>query len=379
MVIRLKLNIKQLEKWTNAFGPSGFEREVAIMVKDYVAPFADEVTQDRTGSVIFKKGDKGPKIMIAGHIDEIGFIVTGISKEGYLTFNQLGGWWDQTLLSQCVIIRTRDGTKIRGIIIAKPPHILSPEERNKVVTKDKMFIDVGCKNEKEVKALGIEVGNPAVPESKFELWKRTQLIKDPDSGKVTKKKVTLAVNKAFDDRMGAFVMAEVIRRLKEENLDHPNQVYGVATVQEEVGLRGAQTSAQIIQPDVGFAIDVGIASDVPGVNKVTMATEMSKGPIVLAADGSMLPNPNLKHFVMDVAKEIGIDYQIGTIFKGGTDAGVMHKVGSGCPSLVLGVATRHIHSHNGILDIEDIEKCVTLLVEVIKKLDKKTVDSFTKI
>ncbi|NHJ48628.1 MAG: M42 family metallopeptidase [Asgard group archaeon] len=379
MVILLKLNIKQLEKWTNGFGPSGFEREVAIMVKDYVAPFADEVLHDRTGSVIFKKGDNGPKIMLAGHIDEIGFMISGISKEGYLTFNPLGGWWDQTLLSQCMIIRTRDGTKIKGIIVAKPPHIIASEERNKIVTKDKMFVDVGCKSKKEVKALGIEVGNPAVPDATFELWKRTQLIKNEETGKVTKKKVTLAVNKAFDDRMGAFIMAEVIRRLKEENMDHPNQVYGVATVQEEVGLRGAQTSAQMIQPDVGFAIDVGIASDVPGVKKPTMTTEMSKGPLILAADGSMLPNPNLKHFVMDVAKDIGIDIQIGIIARGGTDAGVMHKVGAGCPSLALGVATRHIHSHNGILDIEDIEKCVTLLVEVVKRLDKKTVESFTKI
>jgi endoglucanase len=375
----LKMNIEQLEKWTNAFGPSGFELEVAKLVKDYVAPFADEVLQDRTGSVIFKKGDKGPKIMIAGHIDEIGFIISGISKEGYLTFNQLGGWWDQVLLSQRMIIKTRDGTKIKGIIIAKPPHILEPEERKKVVTKDKMFVDVGCKSKKEVEALGIKLGDPAVPDSTFELLKRTQIVKDEDTNEKTEKEVTLAIAKGFDDRIGAFVMAEALRRIKEENINHSNQIYGVATVQEEVGLRGAQTSAQMIQPDLGIAIDVGISGDVPGVNKTKITTEMSKGPIILVADGSMLPNPNFKHFIMDVAKEIGIELQLGIIARGGTDAGAIHKTGIGCPSICLGIATRHIHSHNGILDLNDVEECITLVVELIKRLDKKTIDSFTKI
>ncbi|NHK31695.1 MAG: M42 family metallopeptidase [Asgard group archaeon] len=373
------MNIDQLEKWTNAFGPSGFELEVAKLVKDYVAPFADEVLQDKTGSVIFKKGDKGPKIMIAGHIDEIGFIISGISKEGYLTFNQLGGWWDQVLLSQRMIIKTRDGTKIKGIIIAKPPHILTPEDRTKVVTKDKMFVDVGCKSKKEVEALGIKLGDPAVPDSTFELLKRTQIIKDEDTKKKTKKEVTLAIAKGFDDRIGAFIMAEALRRIKEENINHPNQVYGVATVQEEVGLRGARTSAQMIQPDLGIAIDVGISGDVPGVDKTTMTTEMSKGPLLLVADGSMLPNPNFKHFIIDVAKEIGVELQLGIIARGGTDAGVIHITGIGCPSVCLGIATRHIHSHNGILDLNDVEQCITLIVELIKRLDKETIDSFTKI
>jgi endoglucanase len=375
----MKLNIEQLEKWTNAFGPSGFEQEVAIMVKDYVAPFADEVSQDRTGSVIFKKGDKGPKIMLAGHIDEIGFIISGINEQGFLTFNQLGGWWDQVLLGQRIVIKTRDGTKIKGIIISKPPHILEPEERKKVVTKDKMFVDVGCKNKKEVLNLGIQIGDPAIPDATFELLKRTQIIKDEETGKKTEKEVTLAVNKAFDDRMGAFIMAEVLRRLKEEKISHPNQIYGVATVQEEVGLRGAQTSAQIIQPDIGFAIDVGISGDIPGISKTKNTTEMSKGPHILAADGSMIANPRLKNFVVDIAKEKGIDLQVGILFRGGTDAGKMHLVGSGCPSLAIGVPTRHIHSHYGILDINDLKLCVDLLVEVIKRLDQKTIDSFTKI
>ncbi|MGC9779123.1 MAG: M42 family metallopeptidase [Candidatus Heimdallarchaeota archaeon] len=349
------------------------------MVKDYTTPFTDEVLHDKTGSLIFKKGNKGPKIMLAGHIDEVGFIVSGISKDGFITFNQLGGWWDQVLLSQRVVIKIRDETKIKGIITSKPPHILGAEERNKVVTKDKMFIDVGCKSKKEVEFLGIKIGDPIIPDATFELIKRKQFIKDEESNKTTEKDAILAVGKAFDDRLGAFIISEVLRIIKEEKIEHPNQIFGVATVQEEVGLRGARTSAHMIQPDIGFALEVDISGDVPGVTETTSPAKMSKGPSVLAADGSMLANPYLKHFVIDVAKEMGIDIQLSIMFRGGTDAGAIHVAGSGCPSLVLGIPTRHIHSHYGILDIADIEKCVELLIEVLKRLDQKTVDSFIKI
>ncbi|MFW9924844.1 MAG: M42 family metallopeptidase [Candidatus Thorarchaeota archaeon] len=375
----MKLNINQLEKWTNGFGPSGFEREVAIMVKEYMEPMSDEIIQDKTGSLIFRKGDKGPKIMIAGHIDEVGFIVSGISKEGFISFKQLGGWWDQVLLSQKVLIKIRDGTKISGIICSKPPHILTPEERTKVVSKDDMFVDIGCKSEKEVKNLGVQIGDPIIPDSKFETIKRTQIIKNEETNKTVEREATLAVGKAFDDRVGMFIIAEVFRRLKEEKIAHPNQIYGVATVQEEVGLRGARTAAHVIQPDIGFALEVDISNDIPGIKKNMTNAEMSKGPSILTADSSMIPNPELKHFVIDVAKEMKIDLQLSMLFGGGTDAGVIHITGPGCPSICFGIPTRHIHSHYGILDLEDVEKCVNLFIEVLKRLDQKTVDSFTKI
>lgn len=374
----MDLDISFLEKMSNGFGPSGHEIEVAKIVKEYVNKFADEVSQDRTGSLIFKIGDSGPKIMLAGHIDEIGMIITGINKEGYLSFHQIGGWWDQSLLTQRVLIRTKKGDIHRGIISAPPPHVLDPEARKKVVTKDKMFIDVGCKSKKEIENLGIQIGDPVVPNSKFELLERTQIEKN-DKGEEKKKDVILAVGKAFDDRIGAFIAAEVMKRLKGENIPHPNQLYGVATVQEEIGLRGARTSAQMIQPDVGFALEVDISGDVPGVSKLKAPSEMSKGVSILAGDASMIPNPRLRHFVIDIAKELKIDYQDSIVMGGGTDAGVIHITGSGCPSLVLGVPTRHIHSHNGILDLGDVEKAVNLLIEVIKRLDQKTVASFTEI
>ncbi|MHA2172830.1 MAG: M42 family metallopeptidase, partial [Candidatus Kariarchaeaceae archaeon] len=301
------MNIDQFEAWTNEFGPSGFEREVGKLIKSYVSQFADEVTNDKTGSLIFRKGDSGPKIMLAGHMDEIGFLITGISKEGFLTFTQLGGWFDQALLNSRVYIRTRDGSKILGLIVAKPPHVIDPSEREKVIVKAKMFIDVACKSQKEVAALGIRIGDPAVPDSTFQLIKRKQLVNN--NGNEEEKEVTLAIGKAFDDRIGAFIAAEVIRRLKEENITHPNQVFGVATTQEEIGLRGARTAAHYVHPDIGFALEVDISGDVPGIEKTKAPAEMSKGVSIFVADGSMLPNSNLKEFVIDISKEKGIDYQ----------------------------------------------------------------------
>jgi len=370
-------NIEFLEKMCNAFGPPGHEIEVAKIVKNYVKDFSDEVFNDKTGSLIFKIGDSGPKIMIAGHIDEIGFLVTGIDKLGYLTFNQIGGWWDQSLLTQIVLIRTKKGDTFRGVIAAAPPHILPAEARTKVVTKDKMFIDVGCKSKKEIQGLGIAIGDPIIPDAKFEILKRTQIIKKGTEEQ--KNNVTLVMGKAFDDRIGAFIAAEVIRQLKEEKISYPNQIYGVATVQEEVGLRGAQTAAQIIKPDIGIALEVDIAGDVPGVSKLKAPSEMSKGVSILAGDASMIPNPRLRNFVIEIAKELKIDYQDSVVMGGGTDAGRIHLTGPGCPSIVLSIPTRHIHSHNGILDLGDVEKAIKLIKEVIIRLDQKNIDSFTEI
>ncbi len=370
-----------LERLCNAFGPSGFEHEVQRTVRDYGAPLADEVLYDRLASVIFRKGDGGPKIMLAGHVDEIGFVITDIEKNGFLRFHQLGGWWDQTLLTQEVVIRPSKGDeKIIGVIGAPPPHVLSPEARKKVVTKDKMFIDIGASSAKEVRELGIRVGDPAVPYSEYRTMRRKRVEKadadDKDSEEVTRE-VTLAVAKAFDDRIGVFIALQVLRRLAQEGIEHPNTVYSVSTTQEEVGLRGARTAARVIMPDVGFSLDVDISGDVPGVEGLVQ--KMGKGVSISAGDGSMIPNPRLRAFVLDVAEEAGIRHQPAFLKAGGTDAGVIHLTGIGAPSLFIGIPTRHIHSHHGILDLSDVESAVDLLVEVIKRLDADTVTSFTEV
>jgi endoglucanase len=378
----IKVNVELLEKLCNAFGPTGHEEEVQRIVRDYGKNFAPSVEYDRLGSVIFKKigEDSGPKIMLAGHADEIGFVITGIEKTGFLTFHQLGGWPDQNLLAQEVVIRPfKDGEKIIGIITAKPPHVLTPEERKKVVTKENMFIDIGCSSKKEVEQLGIRVGDPAVPHAFFRSMTRQKKIQTNETEEKSSKtrSTTLAASKAFDDRVGVFIILEVLRRLQEDNINHPNTVYCVSTTQEEVGLRGARTAAQKIIPDIGFAVDVDISGDVPGIKGLNQ--KMGKGVCISAGDGSMIPNPRLRRFAIELAEEKDIPYQPSFLKVGATDAGIIHLTGMGTPSLFIGIATRHIHSHHGILDLEDVEAGINLLVEMIRKLDWETVNSFSQL
>jgi len=352
-----------LKEMLESFGPAGFERETASIVKKAVKPFADEVTTDKLGSVIFnRKGtEEKPKVLLAGHIDEVGFVVSGIDENiGFLTFNALGGWWDQVLLSQRVVVRTEKGD-IQGVIAAKPPHLLPPEEQKKVVEKKAMRIDIGATSRKEAEQMGVRIGDPVVPMSPF----------------TTIKNGKLGMGKAFDDRIGAFTAIEVVRRLAEGKVKHPNTVYGAATVQEEVGARGAATVAHIVDPDVTVVIEVDIAGDVPGVQPSEAPTRIGKGPSILTFDSSMIPNQPLKQFVIDTAEKLKIPYQLSIVAGGGTDASRIHMSRAGCPSIVVGVPTRHIHSHVGILSFQDVENAIKLTMELVKRFDEKTVKGFT--
>ncbi len=364
-----------------SFGPSGFERDPVSLVKAYVRPFADEIGSDRLGSLHFSAAGKSarPVVLLPGHVDEVGFIVSGVNAHGFLTFNALGGWFDQVLLGQKVRIRTSKGVVI-GVIAAKPPHILPPEERAKVVTRDKMFIDIGCSNEREARDMGVRIGDPAVPDSPFYTITKN-VYRKPEGGGEEKAAGTtmIACGKAFDDRVGAFIAAEVVRRLKEGRIAHPNMVVGAATVQEEVGLRGARTSAHVVQPDVCITLEVDIAGDVPGIEAHEAPTKMGFGPAILTYDASMIPNQGLKDLIVRVAEETGIPWQFSQMKGGGTDAGAIHIANAGCPSIVLTVPTRHIHSHVGMVSISDIDNAVALIVEVVQRLDARTVESFTAI
>ena len=363
-----------LEKLTNCFGPSGFEREALKIVRDYVKPYSDKISLDKLGSLQFiKKGSSdSPIILLPGHVDEVGFIVSGINKLGYVTFNPLGGWFDQVLLGQRVRIRTEKGD-VDGLIAAKPPHLLTEEERSKVIKKDMMFIDVGASNEDEAKAMGIRIGNPIAPISNFSMLEKKKIKEGKAKGKET-----ICFGKAFDDRVGAFVASEVVKRLSVNKIKHPNTVVGAATVQEEVGLRGARTTGYMIKPDVCLTLEVDISGDVPGIEPHQAPTKMGDGLSLTTYDSSMIPNQGLVEFIIKTAERAKIPYQLSTIARGGTDAGVIHISHIGCPSVVLGVPTRHIHSHVGVFSINDLENCVRLVVELIKRLDKKTVDGFTK-
>ncbi len=351
---------KLLKELTEASGVSGYEAEVRSIIRRYFEPLG-EITQDKLGSLICRK--KGatakPKIALAGHMDEVGFMVKLITKEGFIRFTPLGGWWDQVLLAQRVVIKTRKGDVI-GVVGAKPPHLLAEEERKKIVEKKDMYVDIGATSQQEVEKAGVCVGDPIIPVSQF------SILANP--------KTYLA--KALDDRLGCALMISVMQKLAKES--HPNCLYGVATVQEEVGTRGAFTCADVIDPDVAIIAEVEIAGDVPGIKPEESAVKLGAGPVLLVYDARMLPNLKLRDLVIDTAKKNDIPLQLSAMEGGATDGGPIHLHKVGVPTIVFSVPTRHIHSHNAIFHRNDFDNAVKLLTAVIKELDAKSVTGLTK-
>ncbi|WP_184663316.1 M42 family metallopeptidase [Texcoconibacillus texcoconensis] len=350
-----------LKELTDANGIPGNEREAREVMTRHISPYADEVTQDNLGSLIAKKDGTvtdGPKVMVAGHLDEIGFMVTNIDDNGFLKFQTVGGWWEQVMLAQRVTVMTKEGN-VPGVIGSKPPHILPPEARKKAVDQKDMFIDIGATSREEAEQFGVRPGDSVVPVCDFTVMKNEKML----------------MAKAWDNRIGCAIAIEVLKRLK--NAEHPNTVYGVGTVQEEVGLRGAKTSAHYIQPDIAFGVDVGIAGDTPGVSEKDAQSKMGEGPQIIMYDKSMISHKGLRDFVTDTADEKEIPYQFDSIAGGGTDSGSIHLTANGVPALSITVATRYIHTHAAVLHRDDFEHAVQLIVEVIKKLDKQTVERIT--
>jgi endoglucanase len=303
--------------------------------------------------------DSGPRVMLAGHMDEVGFMVKHVTQEGFLRFLPLGGWFDQVLLGQRVLIKTRNHGDVLGVIGAKPPHLLPAEERALVVKREKMYIDIGATSKAEADASGVLPGDAVIPHASFETLA---------SGKAY-------MSKAFDDRVGTALVISALQELKTR--EHPNTVYGAVTVMEEVGLRGAKTSAWEADPDVAIVLESDIAGDVPGIKPEQSNIKMGAGPSLLIYDRSMIPNQPFRNFTMDTAEAIGVPLQLASVEAGGTDAGAIHQHKTGVPSIVLGVPARHIHSDSSIIHRADFDHSVKLLVELLVRLDSATVASFT--
>lgn len=337
-----------LEKLSNACGVAGREEEVRNLMKSFLKPYVDEVREDKLGNVIgIKKGKKeAPKIMLAAHMDEIGLLVKTISKEGFLQFAKIGGIDDRILLAQKVMVYTEKGL-LHGIIGSKPPHIQKEEERKKVLAYDELFIDIGAENQEEAKKMGVKIGDPVGFDIKF--------------AKVGKDTV---IGKAFDDRVGCAVMIEAMKSLEKTECT----VYAVGTVQEEVGLRGATTAAFGICPDVGIALDVTVAGDVPGVREVEAPIRLRKGPSIEVADMGLITHPKVLRLLVEAAEENKIPYQLETGLPGSTDAARIALTREGVPSGVISVPTRYIHSPVSLLSLEDAEKSVKLTVAAIQKI-----------
>ncbi len=350
-----------LKAITEADGVPGYESDIRAIMREYLEDVA-VIQQDKMGSFIGSHagaGEDAPRVMLAGHMDEIGFMVRHISKEGFVKFLPLGGWWDQVLLGHRVRIKTSKGD-VLGVLGAKPPHLLSGDEAKKLVEKTDMYIDVGARSEEEVREFGVRPGDPIIPVSDF----------------VVMANPSFYLCKAFDNRLGCALAMQALRQAAADG--HPNTVYAVGTVQEEVGLRGARTSAFAIDPDVGIVLEVDIAGDVPGIKPEESAVKMGGGPTMLVYDRSMIPNLKLRDLVIATAEELEIPLQFSAMSGGATDGGPMHLHNAGVPTVVIGVPTRHIHSHNAMICREDYDQALTLVSALVQKLDAETVAGLTR-
>jgi putative aminopeptidase FrvX len=346
-----------LEELTNAYGPTGFEGPVREIMRRELAPLSNDIETDGVGSLIVRyEGTSGsPRVMLAAHMDELGMLVKYITPEGFVKFQTLGGWLDQGLINQRFVILTHKGT-VQGVTGLKTPHVMSPEDRKKTPKREDMFIDVGATSDDDARErLGIRPGDPIAPDSKF-----TQL----NGG-------SLYLGKAFDDRVGLGAMVEVMRQLNAT--PPPNTTFVVATVQEEVGLRGATTSSYKVRPDVGINLEAGVASDYPGTNSDEAQEKLGKGPGIFLHDSSMLPNIKLRDLVVSVAEEKSIPVQFELLSGYGEDGGEMQRSYEGIPTINIAVPVRYLHNHNGIIDRNDFDAVVELVSGVIRRLDEETV------
>jgi tetrahedral aminopeptidase len=323
-----------IQKLVETQGPSGYETQIRAVVRDEVEPYADEVKVDALGNLIVRKGSggaEGMKIMLAAHIDEIGVMVTQVDENGFVRFTTLGGVRPYT----CVGGRVRFLNGKSGVINMEPL-----EDMSKMPTFEQLFIDMGYSNRDETPA---RVGDVATFDRPFlDLGGRL-------------------VAKSLDDRIGAAVLIETLRRIK----DTPHQLYFVFSTQEEVGVRGATAAAFGIDPDLGLAVDVTGTGDAPQRTKVRMDVSLGKGPAIKVRDGGMLADRRVVDWMVKSAEQLGLPYQMEILEAGSTDARAMQLTRAGIPAGCLSIPCRYIHSPSEMVDFTDVQQAVTLLTELV--------------
>ena len=341
----MAINVELLAEICEAAGAPGFEQRIREIVIREVTPLVDEVRLDNMGNVTaIKKGKESKKVMIGAHMDEIGFIVTHIDDNGFLRFHTLGGFDPKTLTAQRVIVHGKKD--LVGVMGSKPIHVMTPEERTKSPKTTDYFIDMGMPK-KEVEKF-IQIGNPITRERKL-----------IEMGN--------CINcKSIDNRVSVFILIEALRELKET----PYDVYGVFTVQEEVGIRGANVSTQEIQPDFGFGLDTTIAYDVPGAAPHEKITELGKGTAIKVMDSSTICDYRMVEYMKQIAKNNNIKHQLEILTGGGTDtAGIQRFTAGGSIAGAVSIPTRHIHQVIEMADKDDIRSSIDLLVACVSSLD----------
>ncbi|WP_025728872.1 glutamyl aminopeptidase [Atopobacter phocae] len=347
-----------IKTFTEAQGTSGFEKPIREMMREAMEPFVDEIQQDGLGGIFGIKRAKNhnedtPVVMFASHMDEVGFMVTNINKQGLFNVAPLGGWNPHVVSSQRFTLFTQKGT-YPCISSSVPPHLLRGTSGKKDITVDDILFDAGFESAEEAHEYGVRIGDAIVPQSETVLT-------------ANKKRI---ISKAWDNRYGCIALIETLHAIKDIELPY-TLVIG-ANVQEEVGLRGARVSTHQFQPDLFFAVDCSPANDLTG--KENVQGRLDDGFLMRIQDPRMITLPQMVQFLRETADAHGIKYQ-DFISKGGTDAGAAHLVGNGIPSAVIGVPGRYIHTHQTLFSIADYQAALSMIIEVIKTLDKDTISN----
>jgi endoglucanase len=350
VVFKLTDIIRLFESLSNAFGPPGNEDEVRTILIKELEKHTDETRVDKLGNIFFYHHGKNdlPKVMLAAHMDEVGFIVTFIDSNGFLRFHTLGGITSNVIPGQTILLRGTKGD-LKGLVGTKPPHLTREEERNKAVTMDELFIDIGAASPEEVEQKGVEIGTNGVFDIRF-----TEL-----GGGYLK-------GKALDDRAGCTVLAEVFKALK----DSPYNLVAVGTVQEEMGMRGARTAAYQIDPDYALALEGTFAADVPGSSPEKVSSKLKDGPVVTILDQTVMAHPTVLKTLIKVGKEKSLPFQFKKVPMGGTDSGAIHLTKAGIPSGTVAVPCRYIHGPASVTHVDDVRNTVSLVAEFVKAISR---------
>ena len=356
-----KQRLDLLKRLSEVSGISGDEREVAKLVKAELADVADSIEFDNLGSLIATVNGKdkdAPVVMLSAHMDEVGFVVRAIEKGGYLRLHNVGGWWPHVVLAQEFTVKTRDGKEYLAVSGAQPPHGMPAEQRNRVLEVKDLYLDLGVSSDEDVKNLGIRLGDTVTPRQSFAIM---------NDGKTL-------LGKAWDDRVAVAVGIEVLKEIKKLGIDAT--VVLAATVQEEVGLRGARTSAQKIKPDLAFALDVTMSYDLPG--SPVLDTKLGAGAALSVMDGSVIAHRGLFDYVEAIAKKHDVKYTYDVMTAGGTDSGEIHKVGEGVVNMTLSIPCRYFHSHTSLVHYDDVSASIDLLVHTLKTIKNDTLTALRK-
>lgn len=336
---------------TQARGIAGNEQEVRDVFRDYTKEYVTDYITDGLGSIyasLPSKAADAPTLLAGAHLDEVGFMVKQITKEGFIKFVPIGGWWSQVVLAQQVEITTRDGKVYHGVTGSKPPHVLTAEARKTPIKMEDIFIDIGATSDEQVKEWGIRPGDMITP------YIKTRRM-NPDS--------PFLLGKAWDNRIGLAVAIELIKIFHQK--DTASHLFLGANVQEEVGLRGAKTAAHLIKPDIAIALDTGAAGDTPGMTPEEADSDLGKGPQIMVYDASMIGHRGLREFIVDLCEEHDIPYQLSFMPGGGTDAGAFHQANGGIPSIAITVPVRYLHTHTSVIHEDDFKNTVRLMGKVI--------------